>query len=66
MVLLAITRDVTPGMGGPLGTPAGIRRASKRFDALKLKTDYYNPEIHAAAFAFPEWIKRLVPKKRRR
>jgi spermidine synthase len=53
-------------MGGPLGTPAGIRRASKRFDALKLKTDYYNPEIHAAAFAFPEWIKRLVPKKRRR
>src|SRR6478736_8584762 len=40
-------------MGGPLGTPAGIRRASKRFDALKLKTDYYNPEIHAAAFAFP-------------
>jgi len=54
------------GMSKPLGTPAGIRRAAKRFANAKLKTDYYNPEIHAAAFAFPEWIKRLQPKKRRR
>jgi spermidine synthase len=54
------------GMNKPLGTPAGIRVAAARFDASKLKTDYYNPEIHAAAFAFPEWIKRLVPKKRGR
>jgi len=54
------------GMDKPLGTPAGIRRAGKRFAAAKLKTDYYNPEIHAAAFAFPEWIKRLVPKKKQR
>ncbi|HEX3486606.1 MAG TPA: polyamine aminopropyltransferase [Micropepsaceae bacterium] len=53
------------GTDKALGTPAGIRRAAKRFAATKLKTDYYNPEIHAAAFAFPEWIKRLVPKKKR-
>ena len=51
----------------PLGMPAGIRSAARRFAKAKLKTDYYNPEIHAAAFAFPEWVKRLIPppKKRR-
>jgi spermidine synthase len=51
----------------PLGTPAGIRSAARRFKKAKLKTDYYNPEIHAAAFAFPEWVRRLIPaaKKRR-
>jgi spermidine synthase len=54
------------GMNKPLGTPAGIRNAAARFAASRLKTDYYNPQIHAAAFAFPEWIKRLVPKKRGR
>ena len=53
------------GVGATLGTPAGIKRAKTRFAAAKLKTDYYNPEMHAAAFAFPEWVKRLVPKKRR-
>lgn len=50
------------GKGGRLGTPAGIKRATERFQKAKLKTDYYNPEIHAAAFAFPEWINRLIPK----
>jgi spermidine synthase len=50
------------GKGAKLGTPAGIKRATERFQKAKLKTDYYNPEIHAAAFAFPEWIKRLIPK----
>jgi spermidine synthase len=54
------------GMGKSLGTPAGIARARARFAAAKLRTDYYNPEIHSAAFAFPEWVRRLVPKKRRR
>lgn len=48
-----------------LGTPAGIRAAAKRFASTKLKTDYYNPAIHAAAFALPEWIARLVPKAKR-
>ncbi|HEX4117380.1 MAG TPA: polyamine aminopropyltransferase [Rhizomicrobium sp.] len=47
--------------GKPLGTPAGIRKAKAAYKRLKLKTDYYNPEIHAAAFALPNWIKKLVP-----
>jgi spermidine synthase len=45
----------------PLGTPAGIKAATRRFKAAKLKTDYYNPAVHTAAFALPEWVKRLVP-----
>ncbi len=45
-----------------LGTPAGIKKATAAFKRAKLKTDYYNPAVHAAAFALPEWIKRLVPK----
>jgi spermidine synthase len=49
------------GKGGRLGTPAGIKRAVAGYKRAKLKTDYYNPAIHAAAFALPEWIKRLVP-----
>jgi len=44
-----------------LGTPAGIKKAAAAFKRAKLKTDYYNPAVHAAAFALPEWIKRLVP-----
>ena len=47
--------------GKPLGTPAGIRKAAAACKKAKLKTDYYNPAIHAAAFALPEWIKKLVP-----
>ena len=53
------------GTEKPLGTKAGIARAARRFHAAKIKTDYYNPEIHAAAFALPEWIKHLTPKARR-
>jgi len=49
------------GKGKRLGTPAGIKRAKAAYKRLKLKTDYYNPDIHAAAFALPEWIKRLEP-----
>lgn len=44
-----------------LGTPAGIKKAARAFKKAKLKTDYYNPAVHAAAFALPEWIGRLVP-----
>ena len=47
--------------GKRLGTPAGVRKAKAAYKRLKLKTDYYNPEIHAAAFALPNWIKKLVP-----
>jgi len=47
------------GKGKRLGTAAGLKRARAEFARAKVKTDYYNPEIHAAAFALPEWIKRL-------
>jgi spermidine synthase len=49
------------GKGARLGTPAGIKKAARAFKRLKLKTDYYNPEVHAAAFALPQWIARLLP-----
>jgi spermidine synthase len=49
------------GKGARLGTPKGLRRAAAAYKKSKLKTDYYNPAVHAAAFALPEWIKRLVP-----
>jgi spermidine synthase len=47
--------------GKPLGTDKGIKKAAKAFKKAKLKTDHYNPELHAAAFALPEWIRKLVP-----
>ncbi len=47
--------------GKPLGTPAGIKKAASAFKRIKLKCDYYNPQIHTAAFALPNWIARLVP-----
>jgi spermidine synthase len=47
--------------GKPLGTPAGIKKATAAYKKAKLKTDYYNPAIHAAAFALPNWIQKLVP-----
>jgi spermidine synthase len=47
--------------GKPLGTAAGIKNAARAYKKAKLKTDYYNPEVHAAAFALPQWIKKLVP-----
>jgi spermidine synthase len=49
------------GKGRRLGTPAGIKKAAAAFKRLKLKTDYYTPAIHAAAFALPAWIERLKP-----
>ena len=54
------------GTAAPLGTREGIARAARRFAGAGVKTDYYNPEIHAAAFALPEWVKRLIPKQRGR
>jgi len=51
------------GKGRRLGSAQGIARARAAFRRLRLKTDYYNPDIHAAAFALPEWIRRLVPAK---
>jgi spermidine synthase len=47
--------------GEALGTEKGIKRAAKAYKKAKLKTDYYNPAVHAAAFALPNWIRKLVP-----
>lgn len=47
--------------GKALGTPAGIARAAAAYKRTRLKCDYYNPQVHAAAFALPNWIARLVP-----
>ena len=47
--------------GAPLGTAKGVERAAKAYKRAKLKCDYYNPAVHGAAFALPEWIKKLVP-----
>ncbi|MGH6871977.1 MAG: polyamine aminopropyltransferase [Rhizomicrobium sp.] len=49
------------GKSARLGTPAGLQRAAAAYRKGRLKTDYYNPAIHAAAFALPEWVARLVP-----
>ena len=49
------------GKGARLGTPDGPQARGGGVQESKLKTDYYNPAVHAAAFALPEWIKRLVP-----
>ena len=50
------------GKGKKLGTPAGLRKAAAAFKKSRIKTDYYNSNVHGASFALPEWIKRLVPK----
>jgi spermidine synthase len=47
--------------GKPLGTEKGIKRAAKAYKKAGLKTDFYNPAVHAAAFALPNWIQKLVP-----
>jgi spermidine synthase len=49
------------GKGARLGMPAGIKKAARAYKRLRLKTDYYNPAVHASAFALPEWIGRLKP-----
>src|ERR1700712_4111230 len=47
--------------GKPLGKGDGIPRAAQADQKNKTKGDYYNPSIHAAAFALPNWIAKLVP-----
>ena len=55
MALTWVSNDAT------LGSAAKIKAARTRFAAAKLKTDYYTPDIHQAAFALPRWMERLVP-----
>ena len=40
-------------------------KALPLFHGGEPKTDSCNPEIHAAAFAFQQWVKRLLPKEAR-
>src|SRR3954465_3987300 len=47
--------------GKPLGTEKGIKQAAAAYKKAKLKCDYYNPAVHQAAFALPNWIAKLVP-----
>lgn len=44
-----------------LGTAKGIAAAAKAFKSARIATDYYTPRIHAAAFALPAWMTRLIP-----
>lgn len=43
-----------------LGDPKNWVGLETAFAAARLKTDYYTPAIHRAAFALPAWIERLV------
>jgi len=43
-----------------LGDPAKWSGLETAFAAARLRTDYYTPAIHRAAFALPAWIERLV------
>jgi spermidine synthase len=43
-----------------LGDPARWAGLDAAFAAARLRTDYYTPAIHRAAFALPAWIERLV------
>jgi spermidine synthase len=43
-----------------LGDPAKWTGLESAFSAARLKTDYYTPAVHRAAFALPAWIERLV------
>ncbi len=43
-----------------LGDPAKWQGLETAFAAARIKTDYYTPAVHRAAFALPAWIERLV------
>ena len=50
------------GRNAKLGTPAGFQRARGRASLQpSLRPITIIPHVHAAAFALPEWIKRLLP-----
>ena len=38
-----------------------VEEISKRFSKANFETQYYNPEVHVAAFALPQYIKKLFP-----
>lgn len=46
--------------GFRLGDPNRLAAVREQFSKAQLKTDYYTPDIHAAAFALPPFVQRLV------
>lgn len=40
---------------------ADAATVAERFEAAGITTDYYNPAVHQASFALPQWIARLMP-----
>ena len=64
------TATIPTYAGGPMafgwGTDGAARQTSlteleRRFEAAGIETDYYTPAVHAAAFALPRYIARLLP-----
>ncbi|UWQ89453.1 polyamine aminopropyltransferase [Rhodobacteraceae bacterium M382] len=43
------------------GRTVDLPTVQARFAAAGLECDYYNPEIHKAAFALPGYVKKLIP-----
>ena len=42
----------------------GLRTLEKRYAEIGLKTKYYTPQVHKAAFALPRFIEDLMPPKK--
>ena len=64
------TATIPTYAGGPMafgwGTDGAARQTSlteleRRFEAVGIDTAYYTPAVHAAAFALPRYIERLLP-----
>jgi spermidine synthase len=48
--------------GHVLGSPEGLARAREAFPRAGFSTDHYTPDVHAAAFALPAWVRRIAEK----
>lgn len=64
------TATIPTYAGGPMafgwGTDGKARETPldtlrQRFETANIATDYYTPDVHAAAFALPRYIARLMP-----
>ena len=44
----------------PQARSVGVDALKRRYDALGITTKYYNPEVHQAAFALPNFVKELI------
>ncbi len=54
MALTWVSNDIV------LGDPAKWAGLDTAFAAARIRTDYYTPAVHKAAFALPAWIERLA------